>query len=137
MQWKAPESDGGAPITHYVIEMKEKNMNSWVEGKKLTVKEVQEMGGMIKGKQDGLIEGCEYQFRIKAINKGGPSIPGPPSLPMIAKTRFRECMFFRLDSLQVTHCCLCCSTSFHQGSRHVRHYAEEGPPHQVRPVVLG
>ena len=90
MQWKAPESDGGAPITHYVIEMKEKNMNQWVEGKKLTLKEVQEMGGQIKGKQDGLIEGCEYQFRIKAINKGGASIPGPPSLPMIAKTRFRE-----------------------------------------------
>ena len=44
MQWKAPESDGGAPITHYVIEMKEKNMNSWVEGKKLTVKEVQASG---------------------------------------------------------------------------------------------
>jgi len=88
MQWKAPESDGGAPITHYVIEMKEKNMNQWVEGKKLTLKEVQEMGGMIKGKQDGLIEGCEYQFRIKAVNKGGASKPGPPSLPMIAKTRF-------------------------------------------------
>ena len=43
-----------------------------------------------KGKQDGLIEGCEYQFRIKAVNKGGASKPGPPSLPMIAKTRFRE-----------------------------------------------
>ena len=104
MQWKAPESDGGAPITHYVIEMKEKNMNQWVEGKKLTLKEVQEMGGMIKGKQDGLIEGCEYQFRIKAVNKGGASKPGPPSLPMIAKTRFRECSscLFALNSLLVT-----------------------------------
>ena len=90
MQWKAPESDGGAPITHYVIEMKEKNMAGWVESKKLTLKEVQEMGGQIKGKQDGLIEGCEYQFRIKAVNKGGASIHGPPSLPMIAKTRFRK-----------------------------------------------
>ena len=104
MQWKAPESDGGAPITHYVIEMKEKNMAGWVESKKLTLKEVQEMGGQIKGKQDGLIEGCEYQFRIKAVNKGGASIPGPPSLPMIAKTRFRECSscLFALNSLLVT-----------------------------------
>jgi len=88
LTWTPPESDGGAPITHYVIEMKEKNMGHWVEGKTLTVKEVQEMGGLIRGKQDGLIEGCEYQFRVRAVNKGGPSKPSPPSLPMIAKTRF-------------------------------------------------
>merc|ERR1712223_779360 len=59
-----------------------------VEGKTLTVKEVQQMGNLIKGKQDGLVEGCEYQFRVRAVNKGGPSKPSPPSLPMIAKTRF-------------------------------------------------
>merc|ERR1711962_1135680 len=63
-------------------------MGQWVKGKELTVKEVQDMGGMIKGKQDGPVEGQEYQFRIRAVNKGGPSNPGPPSLPMIAKTRF-------------------------------------------------
>ncbi len=48
------------------------------------------MGNKIKGKQDGLVEGQEYQFRLKAVNKGGASIPGPPSIPMIAKTRFRK-----------------------------------------------
>merc|ERR1711963_596319 len=57
-------------------------------GREMTVKEVQDMGGMIKGKQEGLVEGCEYQFRIRAVNKGGPSNPSPPSVPMIAKTRF-------------------------------------------------
>lgn len=88
MSWKPPATDGGAPITHYVIEMKEKNMGQWVEGKKLSVDEVKEMGGMIKGRQDGLVEGCEYQFRIRAVNKGGPSIPSPPSIPMVAKTRY-------------------------------------------------
>ena len=93
LTWKPPEWDGGAPITHYVIEMKEKNMGQWVKGKELTVKEVQELGGLIKGKQDVLIEGCEYQFRVRAVNKGGPSKPSPPSLPMIAKTRY--CKFLR------------------------------------------
>jgi len=88
LTWAPPEWDGGAPITHYVIEQKEKNMGQWVEGKTLTVKEVQQMGNLIKGKQDGLVEGCEYQFRVRAVNKGGPSKPSPPSLPMIAKTRF-------------------------------------------------
>lgn len=88
MTWEPPEWDGGAPITHYVIEMKEKNMGQWVEGKTMTVEEVQKAGNLIKGKQEGLIEGCEYQFRVRAVNKGGPSKPSPPSLPMIAKTRF-------------------------------------------------
>merc|ERR1719430_793985 len=72
MTWDPPESDGGAPITHYVIEQKEKNMGQWVEGKVLTVKEVEEMGKKIKGKIDGLVEGCEYQFRVRAVKKGGP-----------------------------------------------------------------
>jgi len=88
LTWAPPEFDGGAPITHYVVEMKEKNMGQWVEGKTFTVDEVQQMGNLIKGKQEGLIEGCEYQFRVRAVNKGGPSKPSPPSLPMIAKTRF-------------------------------------------------
>ena len=97
MTWAPPEWDGGAPITHYVIEMKEKNMGQWVEGKTMTIQEVQQAGNLIKGKQTGLIEGCEYQFRVRAVNKGGPSKPSPPSLPMIAKTRFckylvRKCM---------------------------------------------
>jgi len=86
--WDPPESDGGAPITHYIIEQKEKNMGQWIEGKRLTIKEVEEMGKKIKGKVDGLVEGCEYQFRIRAVNKGGKSKPGPPSNSMIAKHRF-------------------------------------------------
>jgi hypothetical protein len=60
-------------------------MGQWVEGKVLTVKEVEAMGNKIKGKID---EGCEYKFRIRAVNKGGPSKPGPPSESMIAKHRF-------------------------------------------------
>ena len=89
LEWAPPESDGGAPITHYVIEMKEKNMGQWVEGKTLTTKEVEVLpNGKIKGKCDGLVEGQEYMFRIRAVNKGGPSKPGPPSDSMIAKHRF-------------------------------------------------
>jgi len=89
LEWAPPASDGGAPITHYVIEMKEKNMGQWVEGKTLSLKEVETLAnGKIKGKCDGLVEGQEYMFRIRAVNKGGPSKPGPPSDSMIAKHRF-------------------------------------------------
>ena len=63
-------------------------MGTWVQGKVLTVKEVEAMGAKLKGKVDGLVEGCEYQFRVRAVNKGGPGLPGPPSESMIAKHRF-------------------------------------------------
>ena len=63
-------------------------MGQWVQGKVLTVKEVEAMGNKLKGKVDGLVEGCEYQFRVRAVNKGGPGLPGPPSESMIAKHRF-------------------------------------------------
>ena len=89
MTFAPPATDGGAEITHYVVEMKEKNMGQWVEGKSIPAKDViVTPDGKLKVKQGDLIEGCEYQFRVRAVNKGGPSDAGPPSLPMIAKTRY-------------------------------------------------
>ncbi|CAB4056973.1 unnamed protein product [Lepeophtheirus salmonis] len=72
--WDEPDpcdNDGVAPITHYVIEYKEKNMTDWAEGKSLTVAEVESMGNLVKGKQDGLIEGCEFQFRFLLLKGDG------------------------------------------------------------------
>ena len=31
LKWKAPSSDGGAPITGYVIEKKEKGSGKWIK----------------------------------------------------------------------------------------------------------
>jgi hypothetical protein len=65
-------------------------MGRWQTGKTLSVMEVRASGGLIHGTCDGLIEGSEYMFRIKAVNKGGPSLPSDPSDSMIAKTRFSK-----------------------------------------------
>ncbi len=92
LSWKAPESDGGAPITHYEIEFMEKNLSGvWQSGKTIPVDKLK-VGpdGTVRGTIDGLTEGCEYQFRIRAVNKGGPSEPSDPSETMIAKTRFMK-----------------------------------------------
>ena len=93
LSWAPPESDGGAKITHYVIEKKENDMKDFVVGRILTIHEVREKSGLILGKCDGLMEGYQYQFRIKAVNLGSTglwnySIPSPPSNTMTAKTRY-------------------------------------------------
>ena len=63
-------------------------MGMWEHGITLPAREVKNVGGMLSGKCPGLVEGNEYVFRIKAVNKGGPSLPSPQSESMIAKTRF-------------------------------------------------
>lgn len=41
-----------------------------------------------------LTEGEEYEFRVIAVNKGGPGEPSDASLPVIAKSRFSKLFEF-------------------------------------------
>ena len=38
----------------------------------------------------GLTKGEKYQFRVRAVNKAGPSDPSEPSQLMVCKARKRE-----------------------------------------------
>lgn len=81
LKWEKPESDGGAPITGYLIEFKEKFSSDWSPGKEVPA-------DCLAATQDGLKEGSTYEFRIRAINKAGPGEPSDPTKPIIAKCRF-------------------------------------------------
>lgn len=81
LTWKAPESDGGAPILGYIIEKKDNNSTKWQ-------KAVETKGPKCEARVPDLIEGTKYQFRVKAINKGGQSKPSQPSDMLLAKDRF-------------------------------------------------
>lgn len=85
LKWTKPDSDGGAPITGYVIEFKEKFAKDWEPGK--------EVGDCLGATIDGLKEGCQYEFRVRAINKAGPGEPSDSTKPIIAKERFGKNLF--------------------------------------------
>jgi len=67
VEWTVPESDGGSPITNYVLEVRE-------NGDKWKVKD--DMIKETKYVMTGLKEGASYEFRVSAVNKVGQ---GPTS----------------------------------------------------------
>ncbi len=79
LEWTPPQKDGGAPISGYIVEKKDPITKEWVK--------CADVSGC-KASVKGLIEGNEYQFRVKAVNKAGPGAPSEPSDKQIAKPRF-------------------------------------------------
>jgi hypothetical protein len=47
-----------------------------------------EVGDVTKATIQGLKEGVQYEFRIRAVNKAGPGEPSDATKPIIAKARF-------------------------------------------------
>lgn len=83
IQWQPPLSDGGSPITSYVVERHEEGKRAW----------------MYCGRTDSsvniftcaaLYENQEYFFRIYAENKYGRSKPLESDIAIIPKRVFGE-----------------------------------------------
>lgn len=81
LKWKEPETDGGAPISHYVIERKDKYSAKWI-------KHCETKSSKPEAKVNDLTEGETYQFRVKAVNKAGQSKPSDSSDNFTAKAKF-------------------------------------------------
>ena len=71
IMWTAPDSDGGAPITNYVVEMRIVGDRGWTVVTKDTVTDTTYT---VTGLTDK-----EYEFRVTAENKAGPGSPSVPS----------------------------------------------------------
>lgn len=82
LAWEPPARDGGAPITGYVIEAMDKFSGQFVK--------VAEVGPSCNGTVPKLEEGNQYKFRVRAVNKAGPSEPSEQTNWHTAKARFRE-----------------------------------------------
>ena len=78
IRWEAPESDGGSPVTGYVVEKRDAKRPGFifiadVAADTFTYKAIR------------LFEGYEYYFRVIAENIVGPSDPCDMERPVIAK----------------------------------------------------
>ena len=68
LQWKAPESDGGSPLTSYIIEVRPDSRSTWTKA------------GSVDGTSTSftvpdLKVDTEYHFRVIAVNAEGQSAP--------------------------------------------------------------
>lgn len=83
LTWTKPETDGGRPITHYIVEMKDKLSVEW--------KEVMVTpDDKCKATVDGLKENQVVQFRVRAANKAGFGEPSEATENHTVKHRNRK-----------------------------------------------
>ena len=100
-------------------------MNMWQEGSVLPIEEVNISNGLVHGTCPILVEGNEYIFRIKAVNKSSKghwnySIPSEPSDSMIAKIRYSK--FKNVTAAHIfNRNPVISSESFYPSTWHVRH----------------
>ena len=80
LEWKAPESDGGTPITKYIVEYRSVSRLSWFKGMEVEP-------NVFVTRILNLVEGTEYLFRVIAVNEEGES---PPLETTEATTPTRE-----------------------------------------------
>ena len=83
LKWEAPEHDGGRPITHYIVEQKGKYDLDFVQVYQTSGPECEASIGDLK-------EGQIYEWRVRAVNKAGPSLPSQPTPRHLCKHRNRE-----------------------------------------------
>ena len=81
ISWDAPKSDGGSPITGYIVEKRDVSRTSYtkagtVDGKTFTLK------------VEKLVEGKEYTFQVAAENEIGQSDWAKLDEPVIARLPF-------------------------------------------------
>ncbi|KAK2158172.1 hypothetical protein LSH36_175g03003 [Paralvinella palmiformis] len=79
LKWKPPKDDGGSPVSHYMVEKKDRSgkwtpVSKFCRGNSCDVTDLE--------------EGESYEFRVSAVNEQGQSEPLITDRPIIAKHPF-------------------------------------------------
>ena len=89
LRWEKPKSDGGRPISHYIIQKKDK-FGGWFDALITDDQNCVATIDELEARVPGLSEGKWYQFRVIAVNKAGESDPSPETKPHLC--RHQTCM---------------------------------------------
>lgn len=81
LAWRPPKDDGGSEITHYNVEKLDTDNMRWVP--------VGEAVGTSM-RVDHLSEGHDYNFRVRAVNRQGDSLPLATFEPITAKDPYTK-----------------------------------------------
>lgn len=74
------QDTGGRPISHYIVEKKDKKSGVWTPISKFCRTPMYDVTGLEEGEQ--------YEFRVSAVNDQGQSEPLVTDRPIIAKHQF-------------------------------------------------
>ena len=80
ISWKPPRDDGGSKITHYTVEKREANKRAWT-----MVGKAAESTTLLV---DGLTEGVNYMFQVKAVNAICDSEPAELQGPITPTSKY-------------------------------------------------
>lgn len=97
LEWEKPKSDGGSPIQEYILQKKEKGNPYWVNAATVP-------GNKTKGTVPALEKDHEYEFRVIAVNKAGPSEPSEPTDAIIARSRVGRSRVVNFSTVPNTGC---------------------------------
>lgn len=78
LEWSPPSNNGGADITEYIVEQKDRFSSRWTKAGETP-------GDTVTITLKDLKEGNEYQFRVIAVNPAGPGSPSNACKPFVAK----------------------------------------------------
>jgi len=84
LRWNKPTDDGGRPITHFIIQKKDK-FGGWFDALITDDDNCMATIDELEARVPGLSEGKWYQFRIVAVNKAGESWPSYETKPHLAR----------------------------------------------------
>ena len=84
ISWAGPASDGGAPVSEFILEMKETTMRDWAENCVIKLLDIECEGELFRGRCENLDEEYQYRFRVIAVNKAGRSQPSSCSETVVA-----------------------------------------------------
>jgi len=83
LSWEVPQSDGGSPITRYVVERREPSKRAWTAAGNTPA-------DRLELTVDGLVEGQAYSFRVAAENSCGVGEFADMQKPVSPRSQFGQ-----------------------------------------------